>query len=860
MTGVLLYLVVFAAHAWLFLSHPSPLDYGEGPLLAQVRLLRSGTPVWQLYGNPNAPPYMVVNYPPLYLLTAAVLSWFTGSVLLAGRVVSLLAVGGSVVALVVLSSPETSEGSRRFHLFSFLHRWIMVLLLLSIPIVREWSVVMRVDMLGVGLGLWGLVALRHQRPVLAGVLLLLSLYTKPSLLAAPLAGVGWLILEAVRATRSSPSNPTGLRAWRAGLRFVAVLVSGGGMVFVLLQWASGGWFALHSITANANHWDGSLAWQFWAEQARLRGTLGVAGVGIVAWHLAAGHRRIVLPALYTLAGGVLAIGVGKVGAYTNYFLECYAGLVWLVAEGIRPPWVRQLPQPPGSQPDAEGFFGPSRWLTEGGRSPLQNSVLLLLVLASLLFHLPMWSATTLHRAGLVEPNPPRLAFGEHALWNDLKREQAVLAALRRVHATLVREVRAAGAPVFTDVPGIAAEAGVLARVQIFEHRQLLDQGYWDQRPVLLELANGTIPLAVIDYLGNWLTPQMVAIVRHRYAQDGALGTFDLYRPVEPGTRVPVRIPFGNQLRLNGYHLRYLGDADEASPEPVVVAGGILVVTLVWQRTTPEGDGDVASLREDLVVMLRLTDATGHVVAETEGPLGYGSLLPDDWPASTPVQHMQPLKLPATLESGSYGLVVVLRTAGNGRTLGEPQELTRLSVSGSAAGDTTEAPGFVVPAPFAEAREAWGGKAQAGVPLMPVVPFAWGRLQCFEHLCLEERAGRVRPRPIGAWLYQAETRQSNVCSWSPGAPPDLAICPELLDVWQRYGGEERLGTAVSGAFERNGWMVQWTRNARLERSPDGTSYVGLGRLGEELLALPPGERYGWPGEDYQEPAIPVVSNE
>ena len=64
-------LAFFALHAAHLLSYPYPLDYGEGPLLAQVDLLRAGTPVWRLYGDPGAPPYAVVNYPPVYHLLAA---------------------------------------------------------------------------------------------------------------------------------------------------------------------------------------------------------------------------------------------------------------------------------------------------------------------------------------------------------------------------------------------------------------------------------------------------------------------------------------------------------------------------------------------------------------------------------------------------------------------------------------------------------------------------------------------------------------------------------------------------------------------------------------------------------------------
>jgi hypothetical protein len=54
-------LVFFAIHAAHMLRYPYPLDYGEGPLLAQVDLLRAGTPIWQLYADPDRAPYAIVN-------------------------------------------------------------------------------------------------------------------------------------------------------------------------------------------------------------------------------------------------------------------------------------------------------------------------------------------------------------------------------------------------------------------------------------------------------------------------------------------------------------------------------------------------------------------------------------------------------------------------------------------------------------------------------------------------------------------------------------------------------------------------------------------------------------------------------
>ncbi len=315
------YLAYFAAHAWLVLRHPYPLDYGEGPLLAQVDLLRAGLPIWELYANPAAPPYAVVNYPPLYPLLAGALSHLTGDILPAGRLTALLAAIGCVGALTLLT-PKPARFSGAWFLFP--------LFFLAIPIVREWAVSMRVDMLGVCLGLWGLVALqltvgtrqprggRHWA-ALAAVLFLLTLYTKPSLIAAPAAGLAWLALLLLQ-----PADRRPHAAPSAFLIVMLILGIGGALLFGLLHWASAGWFALHVVEANANAWDFDLARRFWTDVARLHWPLVLAALLSVLFITFSSTKNrpeyssfFLLPMLYTLGGIITAGGVGKVGAYTN---------------------------------------------------------------------------------------------------------------------------------------------------------------------------------------------------------------------------------------------------------------------------------------------------------------------------------------------------------------------------------------------------------------------------------------------------------------------------------------------------------------------------------------------------------------
>ena len=787
-------LVFFALHAAHMLGYPFPLDYGEGPLLTQIGLLRGGLPFWQLYASPDQPPYAVVNYPPLYHLAATLVAFLTNNALLAGRIVSLLATGAALAALWLLTGASTPgpASSWRVRLFALGARVLLVAAFLAIPIVREWAVVVRVDMLGVALGLWALVLVQRNsgRSVLwAAPLLALSLLVKPSLLAAPGAALLWLLF----------------RDWRRALLVGLLAGAIGGIAVGLLEYASGGWFLLHVIAANANAWDAQLAYGFWHDQlVILWPLLAAAGIGAaVLFFTEERPRPLLLPLYYTLVGACVAYGVGKVGAYTNYFLEFYAGLTWLAAAGA---WRA-----------AAGSRLPPR--------PLANSLailgIVLLALGAQLRYYPQWSETYLKTAGLIEGrNPPRLTLGSYGVWQDLRRERDLLAAFGGINAALVGEVQAAGAPIFTDVPGVAAQAGQLARVQAFEYRQLLDAGLADQRGLLRDMANGRVPLVVLDYLGNWLSPEMITLITHRYAQDGSRGTYDIYRPVEAGPAAAAALELAPGLRLVSYHLA------PAPGGPAVHPGETALLTLDWQA----GAG---AEQRDVVVELR--DAQGQPVLKFERPLLYGALAPGGWGAA-PVQHMQPLALPPELPPGSYQLALALSGAG----ASAPQPLAALEVA-EADGRQVGERGYYVPAPLLAAWRQFGSDDPAGPgdPIMPAVPFASGTLQCFARACLRLASGAAERLPLGELARLADAGLG-----ATGAGAAGTISPGFRSFWEQQGGDEQFGPPISGELIRGPMIVQYTRYARLER-PIAGGAARAGALGDEFLRLPGGGPYRWP---------------
>lgn len=902
---LLLFLATFVLHSHYVLSYPYLLDYGEGPLLMHITHLQEGWFPWQLYRDPALPPYSVVNYPPLYPVLVASLDLIIsggGHGVVVGRLLSLTASGAMIagVAMLVIGGgggklhQRGKEPSVGWAMQPVRLVWIIstVLLLLTIPVFREWAVLLRVDMVGIGLGVWGLVALQKRWTALAALLFLYALYTKPTLIAAPVSGLVWLLWGVTRqhqvphAAAAEKSNILSLSPRYALLTYSGVLGMGGGGLLGFFQWASGGWFLYHIVLANANRWDGELARQFWLEQWQLRWPLVVAVViGIAGLLLSpsssVSFSRFLLPLCYTLMGTITALGVGKVGAYANYFLEWYVGLIWLLATIVDSLM---------AQVAVGGGMSLSFRLWD--RNTCSLVLMVMFILASMVKYSPLWSTTRPLRAGLVEENPPRLVFGRHALWEDLARERLVLDALYRGHTALIPLVQDAGGAIFTDMPGVAAEAGVGSRMQVFEHRQLLDQGLWDATPLMRDLANGIIPLVVIEYLGNWIPPDIITIITHRYAQDGSVGGFDCYRPVALGPRIPMHYIFATNAAdvdctidvdsdadgsgdlsdmgnadgqacvvLSAYHLSpNLSDPSPRSRQDAYPrryeAGEIIPITLEVERFIPIALGVERSSAlsppttavTPTIVSLSLVDEAGNVLVRTEQSLFYGVFDTVKHLGPEPLQHMQSLPLPPDLPAGTYALSLAVRSGDEdmGQVLLEHIVVKRGRPEQPEGGMFFPETGYHVPAAFLAAREHMGGAHRLGYPLTPAVPFAWGWLQCFEYTCLEWRDGSVAQRPVGEEIYRMETLRSLGCLGASTLPQTPERCPSFASHWTLPGYETSLGEPISGEIARNGYIVQWTRYARLERLPHH-HHIGLGRLGEETLRLGPGMRYRWPGE-------------
>jgi dolichyl-phosphate-mannose-protein mannosyltransferase len=403
----------FASHVWSAIRFPYPLDYGEGPILDQaVRLGR----LENIYPpDLSRPPFRVSNYPPLHLLPQAALTRLFGPAYWYGRV---LAAGGVLAAAAGISLVLRALGAD----------WIAALagglLLLSFPLVLDWSRLDRVDGLALGLSIAALVvAARHPERrrscLVAAVLLVAAISTRQShALAGPFTLFVFLLARRQR---------------RRALETAATIAALTLAVFGALQVATGGGFFRHVVTANVNPFLWPRVWPYlgdlWTQAPAL--VLGAAAFAIAgrqspAWWL-------VVP--YLAGATASALTVGKLGSGVNYLYELCAALA--LATGALLAWTRRWP-----------------WLRIG----------LLVVVAAQFYALDRWTAE--HREG-----PLRARLAQRG---EIDR--------------LFEIVRTAEGPVLADeMMGLLPLSGRPVWLQPFEFQLLAWAGLWREDAVVRDI-------------------------------------------------------------------------------------------------------------------------------------------------------------------------------------------------------------------------------------------------------------------------------------------------------------------------------------------------------------------------------------
>ena len=309
-----LYWVKFAYQAYLAACFPGEIDYGEGVVWQQAKLIPSP----RMYGDLQTYPFLVFHYPPVYHLIVHGFALLGVPWLMAGRLVSIastvaLAMIAAVIVYEACSENKISEKGRRASAL------IAGLLLITLWPIQEWSDVMRVDLLAVALeflGMYlGLCSLRRPRLIyVAALVFVLAAYTKQTMLAGALATAMVLLMR-------NPAHT--LRA----LIFAVVL---GGAVFLLLTVFTHGGFIQHVVTYNLNPFSLQKLYRNFMDFQLLRtyqiymflalGAAGVLGLRFLSKNPRVAPVGHVVIFLYFLLTTASLVSLGKSGAASNYLI------------------------------------------------------------------------------------------------------------------------------------------------------------------------------------------------------------------------------------------------------------------------------------------------------------------------------------------------------------------------------------------------------------------------------------------------------------------------------------------------------------------------------------------------------------
>jgi hypothetical protein len=288
---------------------PFQINYVEGPLLNGALNVARGLGA---YPPSSGLPYVINQYgPPPYYLIALVVKLF-GVGLTGPRLLAFACAICSAVLIALLVRHWTG---------SFAAALIFGVLYLTLPTVQQWMVILRVDFIAVALSLAGLYLFaKSDRWQLSVLFFVAALFSKFMFVAAPLACLMYLLL---------------MRETQKAFRFAAACAGLAGVVFLAFQWASGGWFAFHTLWSTMSHsFDfrvavTSLQWELLDNLALLL----LAAVAMAFSYNKLPRRTLLLPLLYFCVVSLTLISRGKEGADSNYYLEWDAALCLMAGLG-----------------------------------------------------------------------------------------------------------------------------------------------------------------------------------------------------------------------------------------------------------------------------------------------------------------------------------------------------------------------------------------------------------------------------------------------------------------------------------------------------------------------------------------------
>lgn len=478
------------------INYPFELDYGEGAILNQLKNLLSGN---GLYVSLDQPPYVITNYPPLYHYTTFLFNLMTDNLLMAGRIVSFSSTCFTAVIISYATWLLITFNCRRVICTPFLSSIIIMcsifsaISFLAVDYVYMWAALMRVDMLAVALSLTGFTLFLKQKkknhsswfPL---IFFVLSVFTKQSMLAAPMAVALYLLVNDKKAFKAYLKQ--------AGVISLITLIIG-------LFYFERSFFD-NLVTANKNEFRWNDVLSYFSLMWRYLWLYILCSIFFVLYSfLASKKKEYKYFSIYITFAFLFSLSIGKVGSNFNYFIE-YIALcsitvgVCLYYAIAKIKTIKPLPQ-------------------------LIISFLFLIMLFTFNYNKYNNNFSLNYRS-------QRVAMGER----DIRHEIATIKNKEKITAILEQ----LQGPVLSEDMTLLAKSGHSLYFQPFVMTQLSKQGIWDQSPLIENLLDKKIPAVLTmfdvelpyDYAKQRFTDEFLSAVQSKYYKAHSIGNYYIYMP------------------------------------------------------------------------------------------------------------------------------------------------------------------------------------------------------------------------------------------------------------------------------------------------------------------------------------------
>jgi hypothetical protein len=300
----ILYYILFAAlaanfitytiHACQCIAYPYQIDYGEGYMLYLAKTVADGGTI---YTDISELPSIPGLYTPVYTIICALFIKIFGVSFTIGRIISI--VSALIIGYLVYKIAE-KYSDRRSAL-------IALLFFFALPYVYRWSCLFRVDMLALLFSLVGIYLFlkyeRNKKIYLCIPFFLLAVFTKQSMIIAPLAAFIYLFLKDKK----------------MALKVFGLLGITGIILFLICNLLTDWQFYNHVIIYQSLPFVWYQLSTKFGEFIETHYIISILAGGIALYYIL--RKRIFLLSIYLLITLLSIISIGRVGASSNYLLE-----------------------------------------------------------------------------------------------------------------------------------------------------------------------------------------------------------------------------------------------------------------------------------------------------------------------------------------------------------------------------------------------------------------------------------------------------------------------------------------------------------------------------------------------------------